>query len=28
MKLLGWEPKTSLEEGIEKTKEWIRSAEL
>ena len=26
--LLGWEPKTSLEEGIEKTKEWIRSAEL
>jgi len=27
-KLLGWEPKTSLEEGIEKTKEWIRSAEL
>ena len=22
--LLGWEPKTSLEEGIEKTKEWIR----
>ena len=23
-KLLGWEPKTSLEEGIEKTKEWIR----
>jgi len=24
-KLLGWEPKTSLEEGIEKTKEWIRS---
>ena len=27
-KLLGWVPKTSLEEGIEKTKEWIRSAEL
>jgi dTDP-glucose 4,6-dehydratase len=27
-KLLEWEPKTSLEEGIEKTKEWIRSAEL
>ena len=27
-KLLGWEPKTALEEGIEKTKEWIRSAEL
>ena len=27
-KLLGWMPKTSLEEGIEKTKEWIRSAEL
>ena len=27
-KLLGWTPKTSLEEGIEKTKEWIRSAEL
>ena len=27
-KLLGWEPKTSLEDGIEKTKEWIRSAEL
>ncbi|MCK4733580.1 MAG: GDP-mannose 4,6-dehydratase, partial [Methanophagales archaeon] len=26
--LLGWEPKTSLEEGIEKTKEWIRSVEL
>lgn len=26
--LLGWEPKTSLEEGIEKTKEWIRTAEL
>ena len=26
--LLGWAPKTSLEEGIEKTKEWIRSAEL
>ena len=25
--LLGWESKTSLEEGIEKTKEWIRSAE-
>ena len=24
-KLLGWEPKTSLEGGIEKTKEWIRS---
>ena len=23
--LLGWEPKISLEEGIEKTKEWIRS---
>ena len=27
-KLLGWEPKTSLEEGIEKTKDWIRRAEL
>ena len=27
-KLLRWAPKTSLEEGIEKTKEWIRSAEL
>jgi len=27
-KLLGWEPKTSLEDGIEKTKEWIKSAEL
>lgn len=27
-KLLGWTPKTSLEEGIEKTKEWIRSTEL
>ena len=27
-KVLGWEPKTSLEEGIEKTKEWIRGAEL
>lgn len=27
-KLLGWEPKISLEEGIEKTKEWIRNAEL
>ena len=27
-KLLGWVPKISLEEGIEKTKEWIRSAEL
>ena len=27
-KKLGWEPKISLEEGIEKTKEWIRSAEL
>ena len=26
--LLGWEPKTSLEEGIEKTKKWIKSAEL
>jgi dTDP-glucose 4,6-dehydratase len=25
-KLLGWEPKTSLEEGIEKTKKWIKSA--
>jgi dTDP-glucose 4,6-dehydratase len=23
-KLLGWKPKTSLEEGIEKTKEWIK----
>ena len=23
-KLLGWKPKISLEEGIEKTKEWIR----
>ena len=23
-KLLGWVPKTSLEEGIEKTKEWIK----
>ena len=27
-KLLKWAPKTSLEEGIEKTKRWIRSAEL
>lgn len=27
-KLLAWEPKTSLEEGIEKTKGWIKSAEL
>jgi nucleoside-diphosphate-sugar epimerase len=27
-KLLGWAPKISLEKGIEKTKEWIRSAEL
>jgi len=27
-KLLGWEPKTSLKEGIEKTKKWIKSAEL
>ena len=27
-KLLGWTPKTSLEEGVEKTKEWIRSVEL
>ena len=27
-KLLGWEPMTSLEEGIEKTKKWIKSAEL
>jgi dTDP-glucose 4,6-dehydratase len=27
-KLLGWMPKTSLEEGIEKTKQWIRNAEL
>ena len=27
-KLLGWKPKTALEEGIEKTKGWIRSAEL
>jgi len=27
-KLLGWGPKTSLEEGIEKTKEWIRSSKL
>ena len=27
-KLLGWGPKISLEEGIEKTKEWIRGAEL
>jgi nucleoside-diphosphate-sugar epimerase len=27
-KLLGWMPKTSLEDGIEKTKEWIRSSEL
>ena len=26
-KLLGWVPKISLEEGIEKTKEWIRRAE-
>lgn len=25
-KLLGWEPKTSLEEGIRKTKEWIEKA--
>ena len=23
-KLLGWEPETSLDEGIEKTKEWIK----
>jgi dTDP-glucose 4,6-dehydratase len=27
-KFLGWTPKTSLEEGVEKTKGWIRSAEL
>lgn len=27
-KLLGWTPKMSLEEGIEKTKGWIRSTEL
>ena len=27
-KVLGWEPKTSLDEGIKKTKEWIRSTEL
>jgi len=27
-KVLGWEPKTSLEDGIEKTKDGIRSAEL
>ena len=27
-KLLGWKPKTSLEEGIEKTKEWIKGAKL
>lgn len=27
-KLLGWEPKYSLEEGIEKTKEWIASTDL
>ena len=27
-KLLEWEPKTPLEGGIEKTKDWIRSAEL
>ena len=27
-KLLGWEPKTPLEEGIEKTKKWIKCAEL
>jgi dTDP-glucose 4,6-dehydratase len=27
-KLLDWMPKTSLEDGIEKTKEWIKSAEL
>ncbi len=26
--LLGWEPKISLEEGFEKTKKWIKSAEL
>lgn len=26
-KLLGWEPKTSLEEGIEKTEEWIEYSE-
>jgi dTDP-glucose 4,6-dehydratase len=26
-KLLGWEPKISLEEGIEKTKEWIEYSE-
>lgn len=27
-KLLGWEPNYSLEEGIEKTKEWIASTDL
>jgi nucleoside-diphosphate-sugar epimerase len=27
-KMLGWVPKTSLEEGIEKTKLWIRRTEL
>jgi nucleoside-diphosphate-sugar epimerase len=26
-KLLGWEPKISLEEGIEKTEEWIEYSE-
>jgi nucleoside-diphosphate-sugar epimerase len=24
-KLLNWEPQTSLEEGIEKTKDWIKT---
>ena len=27
-KLLGWKPKVTLEEGIERTKEWINSNEL
>jgi len=27
-RLLGWEPKTSLEEGIKATKDWIRNEEM
>ena len=27
-KMLGWEPKTSLEKGIEKTKKWIKEVIL
>ena len=27
-KLLGWEPKVSLEEGVERTKKWIKSTNL